>query len=94
MIQTNNDANSKTYFQPKDQNLKESESESNLTPFSNQDKGQKLLEDQMNSISDYWSKEGLKEEDQNNNSHEIKTQKISNIKQEEKKKKDNPWPDA
>jgi len=54
----------------------------------------------MNSINAYWSKEDNKEEKvQNNNSAEIKTQKITESNQEEiimdkKKKTDNPWPNS
>ena len=98
MIQKAKDVNSETYFQSKDLNLKESEFESTLDPFSKQNQEHKLSGVQMNSINEYWAKEEKKEEEiQDNNSDDIKTQKITKSNQEEinlekKKKTDNPWP--
>ncbi len=104
MIQKDKSENFDTYFHPKNLNPNESEFESSFTPFPGQDAAQKLSNDQMNSINTYWSKEGVKEgvkeeKVQNNNSPDIKTQKITKSNQGEitvdkKKKTDNPWPDA
>jgi len=60
LIQKEEGANSKTYFQPKEQNLEKNELETDLGPFSNQDNVQNLSEDQMNSIDAYWSKEEIR----------------------------------
>ncbi len=100
MIQKDKSENFETYFHPKNLNPNESEFESNFIPFPGQVTAQKLSKDQINSINTYWSKEGIKEEKvQNNNSLDIKTQKITKSNQEEitadkKKKTDNLWPDA
>ena len=59
MNQKEEGANSKTYFQPKEQNLEKNELETDLGPFSNQDDIQNLSGDQMNSIDAYWSEEEI-----------------------------------
>ena len=100
IVHKDKSSNIKTYFHPKNPNPDESEFGSNFAPFLGQDDGQKLSEDQMNSINVYWSKEGNKEEKvQNNNFADNKTQKITESNQEEitidkKKKTDNPWPNS
>jgi len=96
IVRKDKSSNIKTYFHPKNPTPDESEFGSNFAPFLGQDDSQKLSEDQMNSINAYWSKEDNKEEKvQNNNSVDIKTQKITKSNQEEitinkKKKTDNP----
>jgi len=95
--QKDEDVNSETYFKSK--NLKENDSkiEPYLDPFSKPDESKSLLEDQMNSINEYWIKEGKIADTHNKVSSEYKTQKITQSNQEEinlekKKKTDNPWP--
>ena len=110
VVQEDKQEKFETYFRPKNLKLNESEFDSNFAPFPKQEKAQKLSEDQINSINTYWSKEGEegeeeKEEDeigeeevQQNNSLDVRTQKIPQLKQEEinfekKKKTDNSWSD-
>ncbi len=84
----------KTYFHQNNLNPNENKFESDFVSIPGQDIAQKLSEDQMNSINTYWSKQGEEkgEKVQQNDSLNIKTQKISNEKQKDKKKKaDNPW---
>ena len=59
LIQKEEGANSKTYFQPKEQNLEKNELETDLGPFFNQDNVQNISGDQKNSIDAYWSKEEI-----------------------------------
>ena len=103
MVQEDKQEKFETYFRPKNQHQFENEFDLNFAPFPKLDKAQKLSEDQENSINTYWSKEGEEGEkgeeekiQQDISLDDTKTQKISNVTQEERKEKktNNPWPDT